>query len=339
MCIRRRFQCCLVLLFSIAAGFCAAGPVEPLQAFNMHPLYASFIQTLPLSPRVLPAGMIKISLLESYGNNFFLDPENGGSSSVDADLDSEVSYTGFLLQWGAGRRLELDTMIITAFHYGGFLDPLIGGFHALFGFPNAGRELRGDNLTSFYLRNDSGIVLDVDGGVLGTAACVFESRYSFLEKIMKSGSVWDISAGAFVKIPVSASEHPLGDAGIDGGLRFCGGYSRGRYSFSGSAGIIFLSTPDYLEDSGFFPIIFPFHASAAWMLNERITLQCTMQGSTSPFDLGYQRTDNFTAILNSGIRVKMGTGNSLQISFSEEFFNFAATDIGFNIGWSCSRGI
>ncbi len=307
--------------------------IEPLQSFNLHPVYMPCIQLLPMSARLQPDRRIRLSVLESYGNNFFLDPVDGGSSQVAVDLDSEASCTGIILNWGIGNRSEIDAMVYGSYHYGGFLDSVIEGYHGLFGFPNAGRELREQGKTRFFLENSGGVVLD-DEGSRGSAALTVEARYQLRKEADWLGGVWDLAAGLPVKLPLTVGLHDLDGTGADAGVRMFAGYALQNVNMSASIGLMYLSRPSFTADDQFSQVAVPFFFSAGWRAGRRLLLLCTVQGSTSPFSLGYDRTDRFTAVVNVGGRMQCGSKGSLQLSFSEEFFTFASSDIGFTIGWS-----
>ncbi|MGC9312014.1 MAG: DUF3187 family protein [Sediminispirochaetaceae bacterium] len=310
---------------------------EPLQSFNLHPVYMPFMQVLPMSPRLQTGGRMQLSVLGSYGNNFFLDPVDGGSSQVDADLDSEAFCTGILLTAGFGNRFEINAMVYGSYHYGGFLDSVIEGYHGVFGFPNAGRELRDRGRTRFFLENSGGTVLDEDGS-LGSAALTVEPRYQLRKEAVWMGGVWDLAAGFPVKLPLTLGRHGLDGTGIDAGVRLFAGCALRRFNVAGAIGLMYLSMPEFAGDDHFSPVVVPFFFSAGWQAGRRLVLLSTVQGSTSPFSLDYDRTDRFTAVVNVGARIRCGSQGSVQLSFSEEFFTFAATDIGFNIGWSTYFG-
>lgn len=312
--------------------------VEPLQSFNLHPVYVPFMQVLPMSPRLQTGGRTQLSVLGSYGNNFFLDPVDGGSSQVDADLDSEAFCTGILLNRGIGNRFEINAMVYGSFHYGGFMDSLIEGYHGLFGFPNAGRELRDQGRTRFFLENTGGTVLDEEGS-LGSAALTVEPRYQLRKEAAWMGGAWDLAAGLPVKLPLTLGRHGLDGTGIDAGVRLFAGCAWRRFNTSGAIGLTYLSRPEFAAADRFSPVVVPFFFSAGWQAGSRLVLLCTVQGSTSPFSLDYDRTDCFNAVVNIGARINCGSAGSIQLSFSEEFFTFAATDIGFNLGWSTYFGI
>ncbi|MDY7027587.1 MAG: hypothetical protein SVR04_04745 [Spirochaetota bacterium] len=152
------------------------------------------------------------------------------------------------------------------------------------------------------------------------------------------GGVWDLAAGLPVKLPLTLGRHDLNGTGIDAGARLFAGCALGRFNISGAIGLIYLSRPQFAADDRFSPVAVPFFFSAGWQAGSRLVLLCTVQGSTSPFSLDYDRTDRYTAVVNVGARIRCGSKGSIQLSFSEEFFTFAATDIGFNIGWSTCFG-
>jgi hypothetical protein len=67
------------------------------------------------------------------------------------------------------------------------------------------------------------------------------------------------------------------------------------------------------------------------MATERLSAVTTVTGNTSPFRLGYERSDRFTAIANIGGVVALSDQLRLQAALSQEFFTFAATDVALHL--------
>lgn len=320
----------VLMLFFLKTGTPAFGEIsDPLRSFNLHPLYTAFLQTLPVSAQVLPSSNFETGVLQSYGNNFFLAPSKDDESIIVVDLDSETSMTGFYLRGGLGRGFEAGLMLQTVFYYGGFLDPVISSFHELLRVPNGGREYRENGQVTFYLVDDTGTVLNESGEQPFALAASGELRYCVLQHRDPQGNTWMGSLGVSGKVPIAGSDHPLNEGGFDWGVRGILSHRRERVAFDASLGLAGLTRPEYLLPQNFQLLVVPFFFSCAWKWSERTACIATVQGSTSPFKLEYDRADRFSAVINLGGRIRAGKAVFLAFGFSEEFFTFAATDIGF----------
>lgn len=304
-------------------------PAEPLRSHNLHPLYAPFIQLQPMSPVLQTARNGELSFLQSYGNNFFLDTEEGGNSEITADLDSEAAYTSIRAQYGLTEKLELNTTLTAISHFPGIMDGFLQWYHGLFGFPNADRQLRPDDRLSFYLKNSQGVVIDEDTPLLALSALQFETRMQLYR-----GANIDSAIGTAVKLPIQLNRHPLNSGGFDGAVRFFAGYRLPPLEFAASIGSAYLSRPAFLRDTEFSHIIFPFSFSAEWALQPHISALVTMSGTSSPFKTGYKRADNFSAVATFGGSFIIDPQNRIRLSMSQEFFTFAATDVAVHFEWT-----
>jgi hypothetical protein len=309
----------------------AREPLGPLVSHNLHPLYAPFIQLPPLSAETVGANGIAVFLHESYGNNYIFDPEDpddGGDEDIFAILDSEASYTTMGLTWGIHPRAEVNASILLVIHYGGVFDAALEGYHNLFGFPNAGRERRDRNEARYYFENENGIVIDESGAVIDMTALMLEPR---IELYQSPDDRFLLSAGPAVKLPLAAPSIALTNGGTDIAVRLFADYRWPVAAVSGSLGVGFLSLPDYVPEESFRPWILPFFASFEWMLADSFSIVTTISGTTSPFELGYRRTDRFSAIANMGGVFALSDQLRLKLGLGQEFFTFAATDVGVHL--------
>jgi hypothetical protein len=98
-----------------------------------------------------------------------------------------------------------------------------------------------------------------------------------------------------------------------------------------------MARPAFLQEEHFTGILIPFDLTIGRSIapgsGRNLSILATISGSTSPFRLGYRRTDSFSATANIGGRIAVSSRDTFQLSFTQEFFTFAATDIGFHLGW------
>lgn len=306
----------------------ARSPQGPLSAHNLHPLYTPFIQLQPHRAETVGLNAIRVFGYESYGNNYFFDPADGGEDDVFVILDSEASYTTIGITWGIHDRAEVNASIQAVAHYPGFLDASLEAYHDLFGFPNAARGSRPQNDIRFYFETGDGIVLDESDPVIDITALTLEPRLELLED---DDGAFMLGLGAALKLPLAAPSIVLTAGGTDVALRVFADYTWPTASLSATAGMGYLSQPPYIPEDRFVPWILPFSVSFEWMATDTLSVITTVSGNTSPFRLGYERSDRFTAIATMGGAVALSERLRLHAGLSEEFFTFAATDVALHL--------
>ncbi len=304
---------------------------EPLNSHNLHPLYAAFAQFQPRSAALQKPESARLYLIQSYGNNFFLDTEDGGNPEITAELDSEGAYTTLGVRYGFGNRIDASAAVLLTSHFPGIMDGFLQWYHGLFGFPNADRELRPDYDLQFYLENSDRVILNEDDPLLKISALQVEPRLLLFkgERIPLS-----LSAGSLIKIPLNRASHDLLSGGIDIALRLYADYAVSHFSFNASVGAAYLSTPGILLESEFIHIVLPFSLTIDWQFHPTLAFIGTINGTTSPYKTGYIRADRFNSTFTFGSRFVLSPDSSLEISMSQEFLTFAATDVALNLVFS-----
>ena len=303
-------------------------PLGPMVSQNLHPMYAPFVQLPARSAATVQRNSIAAYMHQSYGNNYFYYAEDDPSDELTAMLDTEASYTTLGLTWGIHPRAEVNGSILLVSHFAGVFDPAIEGYHELLGLPNASRGTRPQNEFSLFFENESGEILDEDGPIVDITALNIEPRIRLLKS---KDERFLLSVGPTVKLSLSAPSITLTNSGTDVALRAYADYRWPRAAVSASTGVAHLSQPDYIPEDSFRPWIIPFTASFEWMMSDTFSAATTIAGNTSPFELGYERTDRFTAMATMGGIFALGEQTRLQIGTSQEFFTFAATDVAVHL--------
>ncbi|SIQ08068.1 Protein of unknown function [Alkalispirochaeta americana] len=310
--------------------------LAPLVGRNMHPL---FLAVPPLPARrsaLLEPGEQEISSAVHWGNNFTMEGLQSDRTTVDLELDSEALYSGIAWAQGlpGGREAHLGFDI--SWHFGGAMDPHISNFHHFFGFPDGSREIRPHYSCRMVVFQDDERILDEKGPLLPLVHLSVEVRQAILSRRSLGPGVFHLSLGVLgaQPVPVGERRHPLSANFPSGAFRLYGGYQSGPWTGEFAGGVAAVSRPAYLGSGNFHPLIVPFDATLGRALGNRASLVVTVSGSTSPFRLGYDRTDRHSATVNVGTRLALSERDVLQLSFTEEFFTFAATDIGFHLGWN-----
>jgi hypothetical protein len=313
-----------------------------LSGLNTHPLFLASAQPGFRSSAVLPEGEGLLTLNLSTGNNFIVEELQSNGTTINLELDSEaaaalVSAALVSAAFGTGHGIELNIDLQASVQYGGFMDPLIQGFHGLFGFPDGSRDLREQNQARFVMFYGGERILDSEGIVPLSLHLAVEPRISLFQFYGHEDREFSGALGLWGAVPLTPGSHPLHHSGgigaLQGGLRF---YLAGRtesFDLGLSAGAVSAAKPAFLDDELFSPLLLVCDASAAWKAGRGVRLEAVIRGSSSPFSIGYRRTDNLSAVIELGGTMELGKDAVLRFGCIEEFFTFAASDIGFFIGW------
>ena len=320
----------LFLLISGAAAAQEGIGAGPLLSHNTHPLYTALPQWLPREADVESPGSAAFTLLQSYANNYFYIPPDAEDSTIVAHIDGEAWYTTLAGSIGVVEGLELNLSLRTALHYAGIFDPFLSGYHHLFGFPNAGRDLEPPNRHRVYLENDSAVLIDSSASFFEPNALQIEVRGRLYSS---PGGHSRLAGGAMLKLPLASTSHPLSGSGADAGVRLYYSLRCGAFDLHASGGAALLRRPDFLAAEYFTPLTMPYSLSLHWTALRRWILGATIQGTTSPFSTGYGRVDRPSSAVTFGSEWVLGERNRLQLSMSQEFITFAASDVAVNVVW------
>ncbi len=314
----------------------------PLSGLNTHPLFLSAAQPVPRYSTMLPDGGRSLSVNLSSGNNFIVEGLQVDGTTIDLELDSEVTTALVSAAFGLHRNLELNLDLQASVQYGGIMDPFIQGFHSLFGFPDGSRDLREQNRARFVVFYGGERILDSEGAVPLSLHLAVEPRISLFRLYISGERKLAASLGLWGALPLSPGTHPLHHSGgadaLQAGLRFYLTGSSELFELGLSAGAVRTVKPSFLDDDLFSPLMLVSNASAVWKPDGGVRLEAVIRGSSSPFSIGYRRTDNFSAAVELGGAVELGDGAVFRFGLIEEFFTFAATDIGFYMGWKKTLG-
>jgi hypothetical protein len=314
----------LILLPAAAAvGHDLGGPLHTQNAF-LPTLF--FIEPSPASAVLPPAGSRRLSLSTSYGNTCLYGIANrNGTERKIAEIDSESVHTELGLHWVLPGGTGLGARVLHVAHYGGVLDGPINWYHRSLGIHGGSRS-----------RAPTGVIgLAVPPPEDGSFST--ESPFSGLQSFVLDIDVPLIRGGdSGISLTVEQSTKvPLVGTGfrrtgVDWLARILAHRWIGTVSVDGSLGIAFLSRPDIVEASEFNPWIVPFGLSFEWTRGRTIHPTVTIEGITSPYSFGWPRTDRFSARISFGTSIFLSSRFVAQISLSEEFLTFAATDVALN---------
>jgi len=333
----------ILFIFLIIPCIASALPqdmIAPPVLFNLHPLYTAGAQPLCNPAQTAGEGKVFLKAAISYGNNYIVEGLQDDDTTIDLELDSEGVAADLSARIGLNSRSEFIVGLQASGQYGGFLDPIINGFHNLFGFPNGGRELRDPNETSFIVYQDHQTILETDDN-LGSLYMTLEPRLLLFQDKRVGKFFTTMSLGLWSALPLFVPDHPLAASkkeSFKAGIRCYLAVETGPYFLQASGSLAGTSTPRFLDSEDLDDLQVLFDFTIGRYFGEEVSAKFSVSGTTSPFHLGYERTDTFSAVFLLGGCLRTSPRDTLDFGFSEEFFTFAATDIGFHISWSHRTG-
>jgi hypothetical protein len=129
---------------------------------------ALYYQLAGMKAAVAAPGSVNVGLNLLDGQMFVIYPTSlGPPPTYERLFDFETLLTEVRLSWVPAAGLEAGATARLVFVYGGFLDPIIAGFHRLIGLPANGRDVIPENEVHISVSNDNGINLELDHPAFG----------------------------------------------------------------------------------------------------------------------------------------------------------------------------
>lgn len=304
----------------------------PLPTLLPHPLAALTLGFRPRRAATQPAGTTGLLLAASYANLF----SKGAAGPIAVSVDGELAGLSLLVRHGLGARADLEVELPVHYATGGFLDPAIEGFHALFSLPNAERELSPEG--DFHVRleaagdpiyrlederlelSDVPLVLTLGSGPPGTAP---EAR-------------WRGALRLGVELPLGSQARGFGNGGVDLGAAALFERSRGRWTQHASLAAVRVAQPDAFEAAGVRLEDYAELLVAHELRADDRTSWVLQLALRSPLveDLDIEVVDDPILDLGLGLVRDLGPRARLFASFHEDLISHAGPDLAFQAGWS-----
>ncbi len=300
----------------------------PLANTNLYPFYLGLMNLHPARARLLDTGESELIIANNYANTFNWD-RDGVADGFQFDMDVENTVFKLDFSIGATRWLELGVEAAYFYQYGGIFDPVIQGFHETFGFANGGRGNVEDNLFNITIRNDKGTWIELTETYGGLGDLALKAKLKIVSNHEKR---FYLALQPAVKIPVADSEKLLSNGELDYGVNLLVEKAGYNYAFYVNIGWIHFGQPENLDIFDFSPDVFNYMFCWEWMIRGGWSVLIQADGNTSPYVSGHKRLDNHSANVLIGFKVELSDSVMLQVSFSEEFFTFATTDIALQTG-------
>ncbi len=289
----------------------AQKPIGPLSTSEQNPLYRLLFVPGVESADPVAEGTFRIEFSTSYSNVF-----EASERRAHAHLfDLEQMTNSLTLRYGLGASFEVGGRVGLYTGWEGFLDPVITGFHDLFGLPNSGRENQPEDQYQLVLEHE-----DLRGG----SVALDSRRRTFSVEDIRLRAKWRFFGEHEDPLVVSLggalrrAGGPLDAGRMDGAVSLYGRLSAEPLRFHGSAGLTLANpplelTPITAERAAFFS------TAIEYAVRPRLSVIGQVSGSTSYFRrFEGGELDGIPLNLTVGAAGRSASGWGWQVSFSED---------------------
>jgi len=257
-----------------------------------------------------------ITICTQYSNimaySFIDNPELENPISFDMETLSIITKIEKRLTAYSSVYAEIPVI----YHWKGMFDSLIENYHDVVGFSNGGRELVENNQFVFQI-----------GEINKTTSIAGIGDITLGYNIFKIGDIsnFRFNFSVFCKLPVSSVSNGLSSGSFDFGFGINGiNYLKQTKIFYG-LGYLNYGNPDKkyvsrLDQSGYL------YFGITYVFNDKINFTGQLYLQSSPYNTGFDRMDDYMAMLTIGMQYK-----DYQVSFTEDVFTYTAPDITLTI--------
>lgn len=320
------FLMTISLFFSVAMNLWAKSEssqrlMRPLDLRNQYLFYLPYLGMPLEKARNGEEGSqeIKIGLAKS---STFLDYYECEEKGL---FDLETTVLSFHYTIALPGAYELRFYLPLIHHGGGFMDPVIEGFHAGFGLPNGGRETWASNEILIERLGEGGQpLISLDRALYGLGD---PALYVKKELGVDNPS---FSLNGAIKIPLKTEKFVSSNT-LDLGLSLNLDYTLGElYFYLGAGGVYFLGAGYYKEELARRQN-YTLHAGIGAGIQVSSTVSVFMQFyfQSSPYETGISRVDRVSSVHSFGVRWLVSDAYIFQFSADEDTFTYSTTDIAF----------
>lgn len=212
----------LLLLSAATADAKYFNPFGPFPYRNMNPLYLQMGALRPTVATALPTGFWRFDITTAYASVYNVASGNG----ISENMDMEVMRTALNVDVGLPQGIEAGFEIPFLRADGGFLDDAVQKFHNLFGFPNAGRELRPNNQFHSQITQNGSTIYSYNPIGFALSDVSFRLKWQALEEGLKAPALAVLGT---LKLPTGSPSKGTGNGNVDVGLGLATQKSFGRW--------------------------------------------------------------------------------------------------------------
>ncbi len=322
--IRRSSLAAAVLLaLSAAAVSATPGLSGPLRVDNAYPPILPFLVLPAEAPQGIGPGKLVLTGAATYGNTFHWDP-SVLYTDLDVLIDAEVLKLSLAADYGLLPGLAVGASLSLAGAWGGFLDPLIQGFHGLFGLPNADRERYPDNRFAIRVVRSGVAMTDLDRPFWALCDLALAAKWTLLPGTEGGPGV---ALQAALSLPTGSVGRFTSDGALDAALGVLASWRRGPFAAYSGLRYLYFGAPVGEPVLGFRPHNLSFFLGLEWAPSGKAAWLAQIDGASLPYTHPHRWFGTISGSTTVGARFRLGERLVLQVHVSEEFWSFAAQDI------------
>lgn len=285
----------------------------PFALANRAPLVAIYGLPMAQSGRLLGVGEQQWSMGITVANSFRIPPPKGNEAIY---IDGETANARLGWRRGLSRRFELGLELPIVHHSGGFLDPLIDGFHSTFGFDRADRDLVPNGELYYQYARDGKLLLNMNEGGTG----IGDAQLLAGVQLWQADDRW-LAARLGVKAPTGDPDYLYGSGGWDSSaaLHWADRASGARYrlNYELALGALYTSDGDVLPELRRNWMAYG-TAMMGWQALRWMNLKLQIDGNTAAYDSSTREIGADSLQLTFGATFTATRRLAIDFAFSED---------------------
>ncbi|HOJ49783.1 MAG TPA: DUF3187 family protein [Spirochaetota bacterium] len=290
--------------------------LDPLKIKNQYIFYLPYL-FMQNETKFDNKNLFQFNLFKS---NTFL---SYGAMNSRGIIDLETTYTEIEYIYYILPNLKIKISFPFIYDSGGYLDPIIEGFHHAVSLPNGGRDTWYNNKIYVWFE-EKNLLID-------------KSCYGFSNpSIFISNEI--ISINPYISFTIGIKPGIIDNLIVSTKTWDIGNFLSFNYFFNdlflySGTGIVFMIGNDFFKNNFYRKknFIFNYSIGGGLKIYENTAFIFGLYIQTSPYKTGIKRIDRISIINSYGFRFNISKNTILQFNIDEDSFTFAGTDISFNI--------
>lgn len=287
----------------------------PIPVRNRRPYNLLFLQFTPESGDILRRHSERFDLQLDVANNLLIPSLSNGARVIE---DNEVQRLGFTWRRGIGHGVEIGVDTALLWRNGGFMDPLLSGYHSLFGLEGngpdnpAGQDAYPQNRSILLIQDAQGHTLVDQGNAFGLGETTLTVKTRLIPAQRRSA----LALRFALKLPTGNPNLLLGSGSVDAGLSLDGRYSLGRdiVLYANAGGTLMGSA---VRVPGAQPSMFQAFAGIEYHPNHRDSFLLQIDGNSLAVRTGNSFADRVGTTATFGYKRLLDRSHLLTLAFSE----------------------
>lgn len=322
--------CLLLVCVPDCRAYERVNPRGPMAIRNQMPLYL-FWYAFP-QDKAKVVRHEKLDCLFDYTvSNIIIDKVTTPSEEYVVRADMEVNRFNLDFKYGVLDRLEASLEVPYLVLAKGYLDGFIDEFEDLVGATPVGARSRTEKYQFNYnLQLNRRDLIDTQSPSDGIGDIALVAKYMFLEEMEGFPR---ISARGAVKFPTASEDKYLGSGKFDYGLGLMLDKSFGRLFLYGNGNIVFIETPDFLNDLEIDDFIFSGMAALEYCFTERCSALVQGTWHSTPYPTtGTDPLDNNAFEVGLGLNYQFTKNSNWHAAVVENVYADSSPDVTFQFG-------